>query len=306
MTEPTMAEDIRVSRDIVYGSGRIQVGSTPRERALKLDIYEPAVERGDRSRPALIMAFGGAFHRGDKWADEFEQDGQRNTPVSDYCRMFARRGYVAFSIDYRLVQEDPDPGSTPVIADPHDIPMSRVAHVRSLLGLPAADAPMIWAGIEAATDDMAKAFGFVQSKAQNLGIDPERIVVGGFSAGARIALNACYGERLAAAAVVSLSGYMGNAELLRLVVGGQGLPPALLVHGENDLDYIAAQVGPMRQHFEATKVGCEAWQVTGASHFYPADSVAVRHDGKVSTVEAAVVAFVDRSTRRDRAPHDGL
>lgn len=303
MTEPNNAEDVRVSRDIVYGSGRIHIGSTPCERALKLDIYEPAVERANRSLPALIMAFGGAFHRGDKQADEFEQDGQRNTPVSEYCRMFARRGYVAFSIDYRLVQEDPDPGSTPVIADPHDIPMSRVAQVRSLLGLPPADAQTIWAGIEAATDDMAKAFEFVQSQAQTLGIDRERIVVGGFSAGARIALNACYGEHLAAAAVVSLSGYMGNAELMRLVIEGQGLPPALLVHGENDLDYIATQIGPMRQHFEAATVGCEAWSATGASHFYPADSVAVRHDGMVSTIEAAMVAFVDRCTRRSTAAH---
>lgn len=297
-----MDENLRISRDVVYGSGRIHVGSAPRERPLTLDIYEPADADGNRSRPALIMAFGGAFHRGDKQADEFEQDGQRNTPVSDYCRMFARRGYVAFSIDYRLVQEDPDPGTTPVIANPQDIPLSRVAHVRKVLGLPPADAQMVWAGMEAATDDMAKAFGFVQSQAQTLGIDPMCIAVGGFSAGARTALNACYGERLPAAAVVSLSGYMGHSELARLVVGDRGLPPAFFVCGENDLDYIAAQANAMRQHFEATAVGCESWQVPGAPHFYPADSVAVRHDGKVSNVETAMAAFLDRWTRPEGTP----
>ena len=300
-----MDEDLRVSHDIVYGSGRIHASSAPRDRALTLDMYELADSAANRSRPALIMAFGGAFHRGDKKADEFEQDGQRNTPVSDYCRMFARRGYVAFSIDYRLVQEDPDPGTTPVIADPQDIPLSRVAHVRKLLGLPPADAQMVWAGMEAAADDMATAFGFVQAQARTLGIDPRCIAVGGFSAGARTALNACYGERLPAAAVVSLSGYMGDSELARLVMRGQGLPPAFFVYGENDLDYIAHQANPMRQHFEATMVGCEAWQVPGAPHFYPKNSVAVRHDGKVSTVEAAMAAFLDRCNRCDETPRGG-
>jgi dienelactone hydrolase len=284
--------NVRITRDVVYGSGRIHVNSAPRDRVLTLDVYQPVDAVDDGPRPALIMAFGGAFHRGDKRADEFEHGGQRNTPVSDYCHRFARRGYVAFSIDYRLVQEDPDPGTTPTILSPQDIPLSRVAQVRQLLGLPPADAHSVWAGMEAAADDMVKAFGFVQSQARQLNIDPRRIAVGGFSAGARTALGAVYGERLPAAAVVSLSGYMAAADMARLVVGGKGLPAALLVSGERDLDYIAAQAGPMRDHFAAT-VGCLDWRVPGAAHFYPARSTVVGHDGTRATVETAMAAFLD-------------
>ena len=36
-------------------------------------------------RPALVMSHGGAFHRGAKDKDEFEQDGSHNTPVHEYC-----------------------------------------------------------------------------------------------------------------------------------------------------------------------------------------------------------------------------
>ena len=268
-------------------------------------MYQPADGAGGGPTSELIMAFGGAFHRGDKRADEFEQGGQRNTPVSDYCHRFARRGYVAFSIDYRLVQEDPNPGTTPTILSPQDVPLSRVAQVRQLLGLPPADAHTVWAGMEAAADDMAKAFGFVQSQARQLNIDPRRIAVGGFSAGARTALDAVYGERLPAAAVVSLSGYMEDADMARLVVGGKGLPRALLVSGEHDLDYIAAQAGPMRDHFAGT-VGRLDWRVPGASHFYLAHSTAVGHDGTRATVETAMAAFSRfdgrRLTTRDAGP----
>lgn len=296
MNKVTVVDGVRIIRDIVYGQGRVGMRTAPRDRALTLDMYAPDDAPKEEARPALIMAFGGAFHRGDKWVDEFEQDGQRNTPVSEYCRRFARRGYITFSIDYRLIPEDPDPGTTPVIADPQNIPLSRVEHVRNLMGLPPADAQMVWAGMEAAADDMSTAFHFVQSAARALRIDPARIAVGGFSAGARTALGACYGDKLPVVGVVSLSGYMGTHELERHVRAGEGLPPALFVCGESDLNYVAAQAPLMHAHFKATAVGCESWQVPGASHFYPASSAAVRHDGKVSNIEAAMADFLDRCT----------
>jgi acetyl esterase/lipase len=290
---PSETEGLRIGRDLVYGRARVRIHSQPQDRELTLDLYQPSdCQPGDR-RPALVMAFGGAFHRGDKRQDEFEQAGQRNTPVSAYCAALARRGYVAASIDYRLVQEDPDPGVTPVIGNPQGIPLSRVAHVRQLLGLPPATAEMVWAGMEAAADDMAQSVAFLQANAHALGLDAGRIAVGGFSAGARTALGCAYGERSPVAAVVSLSGFMADDDLVRLVVPGQALPPALFITGGHDLDYIAHQAGRLHEHFGRVGVMSQAWTVPGAGHFYAADRRALDTQGRAAEVGAVVATFLD-------------
>lgn len=292
---------VRVTSNVPYGTGRIHIHREPTERALCLDVYEPEGLSASEPRPALIMAFGGAFHRGSKESDEFDSDDQRNTPVSEYCRAFASRGYVAFSIDYRLIQEDPDPGTTPVILDKNDIPRSRLDHVRRLLNLQPASADMIWAGMEAACDDMVKAFRFVSANAERYSIDVSRIAVGGFSAGARTALAAAYGERIPVAAVVSLSGYMSAADLERLVRGTAEEPPALLITGEHDLDYISQQARVMDAHFASVGLAHEAWQVPRATHFYPASSVATRTDGAVAPIDEAMASFLYRALHLDEA-----
>ena len=286
---------VRVTRDVPYGTGRINVSTAPSERTLALDVYEPEGPPANGPRPAIILAFGGAFHRGNKETDEFGDEGHRNTPVSAYCREFARRGYVAFSIDYRLVQEDPDPGSTPVILNPENIPRSRVDVVRKMLGLPPATQQMLCAGIEAACDDMVKAFHFVEANAARYGVDPARIAVGGFSAGARTALNAAYAERIPVAAVISISGYMSGEDLSRHVTGAAWHPPAFTVTGEYDLDYVARQAATIDRHFSAVGLVHECWLAPGATHFYPAGSVIVGSDGKQSTLEDAMGEFLYRS-----------
>ncbi|MGI9154767.1 MAG: alpha/beta hydrolase [Rubrivivax sp.] len=297
----SQTEGLHITRDLVYGRARIHIHSQPQDRELRLDLYQPSDCQPGDGRPALVMAFGGAFHRGDKRQDEFEQAGQRNTPVSAYCAALARRGYVAASIDYRLVQEDPDPGTTPVIGNPQGIPLSRVAHVRQLLGLPPATAEMVWAGMEAAADDMAQSVAFLQAHAHALGLDATRIAVGGFSAGARTALGCAYGERSPVAAVVSLSGFMADDDLLRLVVPGLPLPPALFITGEHDLDYIAHQAGKLHAHFGQMGLMSQAWIVPGAGHFYAAERRAIDAHGRQATVGEAVVAFLDEVLDADQA-----
>ena len=136
--------DVEVIRDVVYGRGLVRSMDSqgPVSRELKLDLYRPRRRDPGVLLPALILAFGGAFHRGSKENDAFEAEGG-NTAIAEYCLRFARRGYLACSIDYRLVTEDPDPGATCVVRSPERIPTSRVDVVRRLLELPpdnAADA----------------------------------------------------------------------------------------------------------------------------------------------------------------------
>lgn len=302
---------VEVIRNVQYGTGGINHTTVPKARALCLDVYLPRSSRAGDSmtpqsgRPALIMAFGGAFHRGSKEADEFDVEGHRNTPVSEYCYEFAKRGYVAFSIDYRLVQEDPDPGSNHIILDKDSISRSRMDHVRKILGLEPATSYMLWVGMEAAVDDMRKAFEYVYEHASEYGIDVTRIAVGGFSAGARMAASAAYGKKVPAAAIVAISGMMGIVDSKRLIQADNKNPPVMMVMGENDLDHIKILCEQSHMYFDEIGLSNELWKVPGATHFYPATSAMHRIEAPniVHHLEQAISDFLFRTLRLNELNH---
>lgn len=296
--EPGSPHEVEIVRDVVYGHGLVHCdrpgGSVAKE--LKLDAYLPVSPPGADAapRPALILGFGGAFHRGSKENDSFEAEGG-NTPIAHYCLRFARRGYVACAIDYRLVPEDPDPGPTPVVMSPARIPTSRVDFVRRAMNLPPATSDMLWRGIEAASDDMAAATRFVRRQSAPWGLDPERIAIGGFSAGARTALNAAFGEKVPVAAVVSLSGFMDELDLRRHVEPGTRGPAVLIVHAENDLDYVVQATPSLVAHLRHAGLPCEHVHVPQAGHFYKAEAPAVHDSDGITTVEQAIATFLHRA-----------
>lgn len=286
--------DVNILRGIPYGSAIVGWSSpAPTRRTLAMDVYLP---HGTSSspRPAIVMAFGGAFHRGCKEDDSFEAEG-KNTAVAEYCERFAQRGYVAASVDYRLVPEDPSPGDTPVVSRPQDIPTSRVSYVRQVMGLPPATPAMLWAGIEAASDDMRDAIAFLHAKAGEWNIDPRRVVAGGFSAGARTALNAAFGEKARVAAVISLSGYIDVRDLRAQGLTGASAPPVLLVNGSRDLDYIIRNMPDLTACMTDLGIRHEHWVVKDAGHFYPRTAAADRCGGQPAecSVEDAMAGFLD-------------
>lgn len=301
-------QDVRIERGVVYGHGLVGAGgpgpATP--RPLRLDAYLPA-EPARALRAAVVLAFGGAFHRGSREDDVVSEGGRSNTSIAAYCRWLATRGYAAFSIDYRLVTEDPDPGTTRVVADPQAIPRARVDHVRQVLGLAPASVQTLWQGIEAASDDVAAAFRFVQAEARRWNVDPGRIALGGFSAGARSAWNAAYGEGVPARALILLSGYMDLDDLSRHLAGGRPLPPILLVRGERDLDYVCAQNASAATLCRAQGIACSELVVEGAGHFYPAHARGRDERGEASSVEEAIESLLAHTlaepSMKDRGRH---
>jgi acetyl esterase/lipase len=139
---------VSVTRDITYST--VQDG-TPNN--LKLDLYRPTPDAVTR-RPAIVLVHGGGFRSGDK---------TRNTVVT-LSNSFARRGYVAASIDYRLLNTD----------DGND-------------GCAGPECPQAVAAV-AAQHDAQAAVRFLRKNASEYGIDPERVAIAGTSAGAGTAL----------------------------------------------------------------------------------------------------------------------
>lgn len=141
---------------------------------LQMDMYQPT---GDtvRDRPAIVWVHGGSFCCGDK----------TEADMVDEATTFAEKGYVNVSINYRL--ESPGCSGT----------SSNCA-----------------AAIAEAFADGQTAVSFLRAKAATYGIDPNRIAIGGTSAGGITALNVGYSSSEDPAArvraAVSLSGaYLG-------------------------------------------------------------------------------------------------
>ncbi|QXC62747.1 alpha/beta hydrolase [Aquihabitans sp. G128] len=126
-------------------------GSAPdlqgRPVTLRLDLYQPAGDTA-RDRAAIVWVHGGGFVGGGK-GDERPQ-----------VEAFARRGFVVVSIDYRLLSNGCS-GST--------------------LGTECTNAAA------AAIADGKAAVRWLRSQAVDLGLDPGRITIAGFSAGAIVA-----------------------------------------------------------------------------------------------------------------------
>jgi acetyl esterase/lipase len=82
--------------ELVYGQGQAHSswgGPVTGTIDLKLDIYEPV--NAPPGRPAMVIVHGGGFKGGSKTADAYE----------NFAHYFAERGWVAMSIDYRVIRD---------------------------------------------------------------------------------------------------------------------------------------------------------------------------------------------------------
>jgi len=290
---------IRIQRDIVFARARIgyNKGQGPMQVVpLRLDAYLPSVP-AVAPAPALVLAHGGAFHRGSK---EDDRGAGPNTTIAEYCRRFAALGWPSFSVQYRLAQADPEPSPRPVLTQPDRVPMSRVDVVRAEMDLPPIEPSDMARCMEASFDDVSEAVGFVKAHHGDYGIDPGRIVLGGFSAGGRAASYAAYGKRVGVAGVVSISGPLMPADAAAYLAGGQEgpLPPLLMISGERDLDYVCAFVPEVERQFRLAGCQVEWARVPGGTHFYSSDSQT--SDGRTvfEAVRASIAKWVGQSAHQ--------
>ncbi len=129
------AAEVKVLREISYRE--------PADKHCTLDLAMPAAE-SDKLRPAIIVIHGGGWIEGDKSSFTTAEHGVPGNIVE-----FARLGFVAATINYRLAGVAPYP---------------------------------------AALEDCRAAVRFLRANAQKYGIDPNRIGAYGNSAGGHLAL----------------------------------------------------------------------------------------------------------------------
>lgn len=299
------AYGVSVQSDLVYGQGVVGVSSAnPHSRDLKLDLYRPlASGKPVEARPAVILAFGGAFHRGTKGNARFEEDGASDSAMGDYCRAFAAAGYVCLSIEYRLVPEDP---ALPVGLDPavllpkamlkDPVATARINVVRGRMGLPLLDdgsREQLWNTVFAASEDLATAVKFTRGHAAQLGVDPDRIAIGGFSAGGMAAVNVAYGMGVPVQGVISLSGGMGGFDLRKTTKAD--MAPGLFFMGQNDLEAVQQGTRVLLGMFGAAGIKTETAWMPGFGHFYPMGAPSLGADMTKLTLKARALRFLDRT-----------
>ncbi|RZK94274.1 MAG: alpha/beta hydrolase, partial [Hymenobacter sp.] len=154
---------------VVFGYNYSRNYATGRDSlvALKLDVYEPAGDNMTVQRPLIILAFGGAFLQGSR----------QDADIVAICQEFAQRGYVTAAIDYRLIENK----------------------LNNLVAIYFDQTRLTDEVIRAVGDMRASVRFFKHSAANNnpYRIDPTKIFVGGFSAGAITALEVGYTDNVA-------------------------------------------------------------------------------------------------------------
>lgn len=200
---------VKTTPNVVFGYNSVRNYATGVEgdtAALRLDVYEPAGDAAAQ-RPLLLFAFGGSFVKGTR----------TNAEVVTICQSFAKKGYVAAAIDYRLL--NPDLASLGAVYDKQANLVDEV--IRAAVDMKAA---IRYFKRDAAT---SKAFR----------IDPTRIFVGGYSAGAITALQVAYTESITENPVTT-SAYNANGGL----EGNTDLPAPKSLLGTYDASGIAGVV----------------------------------------------------------------
>jgi acetyl esterase/lipase len=199
--------------------------------ALFADFYRPT---GDAvtNRPAVIWVHGGSFKSGTRTSPE----------IDDEATTFAKKGFVNVSISYRL----------------------------SPTGCTVIDAECVNAIIDAQTDAQT-AVRWLRSNASTYGVDPNRIAIGGTSAGAITALNVGFnGDNPRPGPLPTVSSRVKAAVSLSgsAVLGGinAGDAPSLLFHGTSDV--VVPFVWAQKTSDDAHAVGLESYLIAwpGAGH----------------------------------------
>ncbi len=154
-------EDITVHSNVTYAN--VTHAFTGNQVELQLDVWAPSADVDDVSeRPLVLIIHGGSFLAGNR------------AEMNNYCLGYARRGYVAATITYRLGWDcDPNAGIF-------------------ICGICGPQQNKLRTAVYNAVQDAHAAARFLYAEAATYGIDPNAFFIGGTSAGSITALGAAF------------------------------------------------------------------------------------------------------------------
>ncbi len=172
---------------------------------LEMDIYLPQNDP-DTDRPVFVYVHGGGFQGGTRNSDDIVQ----------FCTNLAEYGYVVVSISYRLTRKDQPNGFG------CDCPVSEKLVT-----------------FDAAVADIQDATFYLIQNYEYLGIDPQRIILAGSSAGAEAVLITSYSPPVCydlPSGPVAYAGVIGMAGAIpdTSIIYDESAIPSLFFHGTDD------------------------------------------------------------------------
>ena len=225
----------QVTANLLYGTGAINNGAGTLD--LYLDYYEPT-DIGvpvPATSPGILLIHGGSFIQGDK-AD-----------LGFLANIYASYGYRVLSINYRLAG---------------DLPPLEPGPAQHAVDLP----PEIHPAVNAGYKDSPTAMNWMLANAASLDIDPCRGAIGGYSAGAGIALAEAYYDPPVSRNPKAVLDFMGGLAGGESVLTSTNLPPAFIVH--DPADSVAPFYWDANLAAKLTELGVyhEFWMPMGVGH----------------------------------------
>jgi len=212
---------------LIYATGIVRSPEIA-EKDLLLDVYQPTGIQVPKLKPGVVLVHAGAFQYGDR------------SLQAENAEIFAKLGYVAISIDYRLTGDDP---TAEGIAD---------------------DANVVTRTTFAAIEDTLKAVLWLKEHAEEYGVDPNRIVLGGFSAGAVASLYAGFaehGEEYEVQAIIDIAGsFINVAQHI-----DEADPALFIIQGTLD-ESISDGVDALELAAENAQIPYEVHRLEGVEH----------------------------------------
>lgn len=155
------ASEITVTQNVHYAT--VTQSFTGAVQQLNLDVWAPSADADALTeRPLVILIHGGSFLAGNR------------SEMNAYCEGFARRGYVAATLTYRLGWDcDPNAGAF-------------------ICGICGPQQNKLRTAVYNAVQDAHAAARFLYAEAETYGVDRDSFFIGGVSAGSITALGAAF------------------------------------------------------------------------------------------------------------------
>ena len=292
----------KVSTDVLFGEGKVFKNGKETVKDLWMDIYYP-VKESEEPLPAVILVYGGSHHRGNPRVP-YVGLGSQTTTMSQYAMRYAAEGFVCFTITYRTAPDNPILSpyegfseadlDTSFFETPQAIEQGNI--IRSQMGLEKLTsenaAEIMKNAVVAGAEDLRTAVRHVKKSSETYNIDPNRIALFGFSAGAVTAINVAYGMKEKVSAVVVNSGYPSVFNMDKLLTTASELPPALIFLAQNDYPVVDLEIRPFLKKLDSIGAEYSLNWVPAHGHFYPSGAPSLGDDGTKMSVEQRIILFL--------------